>query len=74
MDIVIEKGVPLPSLGRGTVNNFPLKQMEIGDSFAVDTKKRNTVMNQIRSFEKTNPAIKFTTRKVEDTVRVWRVK
>jgi hypothetical protein len=74
MNIVIEKNVPLPSRGKG-MSDYPLDQMEIGDSFAVEKSKRNTLQNQIKRFYKENPDKLFTSRLMENTVvRVWRVK
>jgi hypothetical protein len=81
-DIVIEKGVEIPkkvTSGRKS-GKYPLKDMEVGDCFTVPNpenlsmqKLRNRINSMIVYFCKTSPT-HFTTRTVEDKIKVWRTK
>ena len=76
MSITIEKGVPMPVQAR--LPKLPLAQMEIGDSFLIETKKHNqytALTQQIQRFQKKNPPVKFAMRRDpnSDMVRVHRV-
>ena len=76
MSITIEKGVPMPVQAR--LPKLPLAQMEIGDSFLIETKKHNqytALTQQIQRFQKKNPPVKFAIRRDpnSDMVRVHRV-
>lgn len=75
----IEHGIPFPrKAGRGYVYPFP--DMQVGDSFAVacaggDTYKLMNNLNACsRGYAKrTGGAAKFSTRRVDGGVRIWRV-
>lgn len=74
MQIVIEKGIPVPAPGGKTkpISEFTktIMSMEVGDSYVVPPeprfKNRHTYVARIKGW-------KFQTRKVGDQVRVWRV-
>lgn len=66
----VEKGIPAPVLRE--VVKYPYEDMEVGDSFYVEGGTLNKLCYQNR---KAGIALgwKFTVRKVEGGVRVWRV-
>jgi len=73
----IEKDIPIPSISHKNRPStiYPLKQMEIGDSFFVpdnDKGKKSTVRSAVLVIAK-RIGIKIVTRKVEGGLRVWRV-
>lgn len=75
----IEKGVPLPKNKQGRKrNDWPFKNMEVGDSFFVSAESyktiegcRTSVMSATRSYRH----MKFTsaTYREKNGVRVWRI-
>lgn len=71
--VEIQKGIeiPPPSFG-GRPTKYPIKKMEIGDSFVVDKSERNGMGGYFR-----NLGFKCTTRNVvedgKEVVRVWRI-
>lgn len=69
-EIKIEKNVPIPT-GNGP---YPLKDMEIGDSFFVPNKSHNS----ISGYTSSHRPKKFTVMKCEENgikgLRVWRIK
>lgn len=82
----IEKGIPTPppGRGRGVGSQFPFADMgEVGDSFLVELDPEEGAENEnkllvrrvrqaaLGASRKYSPA-KFTVRKVEDGLRVWR--
>ena len=68
--IKIDKGVPLPVTY--TVNlKYPWLEMEIGDSFFVNATQSRIGSHAWQMGNRHNR--KFTTRKVDGGVRVWRV-
>lgn len=72
MEIKIEKGIPIPTK-RSVV--FPLKQMEIGDSFIVDMKEGTLKAYLSEQNKSEGHVYKFRFNKQEDgRIRVWRVK
>ena len=65
----IERGIEIPPK-RGK-ENYPLREMEVGDSFLVpNSKKWNCGVFQ--PFRK--KGIFFCQRKVEEGIRIWRIK
>lgn len=74
MQIVIEKGIPVPASGSKTkpLSDFTklIMSMEVGDSYVVPPephlKSRHTYVAKVKGW-------KFQTRKVGDQIRVWRV-
>lgn len=78
MTIQIEKGIPLPEVRRRQPKNpygEVMRQMEIGDSFACEGSKFNTLQGVIRAAAK-KAGIAITVRregKEGCKLRVWRV-
>jgi hypothetical protein len=71
MTIKIEKDIPVPSHGN---SKWPFKDMEIGDSFAVNESERSPLAGAAYDYGKRNN-MKFLTRKVPGAqVRCWRIK
>jgi len=73
----IEKGVPIPEYF--TLSEFPLLDMEIGDSFVAPLHRIKALRNAITRIHKRNETYKFITRTVVGRgrtgkqTRVWRV-
>lgn len=65
-EIVVEKGIKIPH--RGKSKWAPCASMKIGDSVLVSSNAEATSLRQLYS------SWKFTERKVDGGVRVWRVK
>ena len=72
----IEKGVPVPSkgrgLGRGPNLRVTLSLMKVGDSIFFEQAKIASVSSQVCQYQE-KLSMKFTCRTVEGGVRVWRV-
>lgn len=65
----VEKGIPIPSRGN---TKYPFSQMDKHDSFTVPLDKHKAVCQSIRwQHIKTDRV--YTTRKMGDVVRVWRI-
>lgn len=74
--VKIEKNVPLPDNDRrpGPETIYPLREMEINDSFVLPIHLRDSV-SSIATRLKSKSGLAFTIRKIDaDTVRVWRTK
>lgn len=70
--IKIDKGIPIPKI---IVEDFPLKQMNIGDSFFVVDISTVKILNIINTWKLKNKSdYKFTAKKQPGGVRVWRIK
>lgn len=71
----IEKNIPLVRKALGRNAKYPLASMEIGDSFVVPLKYpgQRTVVNSVVSSFGKNHGRKFATRRIDNSVRVWRV-
>jgi hypothetical protein len=70
MAIEIEKGIPVPALGKGNTSLLAvMRSMEVGESFVLPLSKRSSVgPNAYRCV-----GAKFSTRKIDaETIRVWR--
>lgn len=68
--IEIERGIPMPQKVRGRDAKYPWEKMEVGDSFFVQGRK--TFGNQA-STRSLKDGKKYTTRKENGGVRVWRL-
>jgi hypothetical protein len=66
----IEKGIEIPKERGNKINMYPFAEMEVGDSFLTEV---THVTGSVANFHKQNPEKKFTTRKVEGGIRVWRI-
>jgi hypothetical protein len=67
----IEKGIPLPNTRAH--QRWPFREMEVGDSFSVPLGDNRRVRNAACAFERANPGVKFTVRKLDGEHRVWRI-
>jgi hypothetical protein len=73
MSFEISRGVPIPESTRG--ENYPFGELEPGDSFAVDVKKRKSIQAGVSRYQRNHEGTEFVTRTMEDgTVRIWRTK
>ena len=69
----IERGIPFPGTKGGRVRKFPLREMEVGDSFAAPSENATSARQSAIAFGRANGR-KFATRKQEDSsLRIWRV-
>jgi len=72
----VERGVPFPTQSlRVSKYRFPLGEMEIGDSFFVESREGsflNSARSLISRYGKTFNR-KFATRVVDNGFRVWRI-
>ena len=54
-------------------SKYPFRDMEVGDSFAVEPTKNLAIRSAITNFQKRNPDVKFVTRRGPDgEIRIWR--
>ena len=74
MPYEIEKNVPRPN-GVAARQEYPFRDMEIGDSFAVPVNLTHKVQPAITQWQRRHTDFKFVTRtdKAEGIIRVWRV-
>ena len=73
--ISVEKGVPLPPEKRGRPTRYPWDEMNVGDSFLYS--KRHAMSRHASSAASSAGRSRgwtFTTRKVPEGVRIWRIK
>ena len=66
----IEKNIPMPT-NRGPVSRYPLKDMEIGDSFFVAG--RDHAARNIRGVLQRHRPKRFSVRMQDGGIRVWRI-
>jgi hypothetical protein len=69
VDIKIDKNIALPPEKKN--NNYPYKQMKVGDSFFIQDGKISVICNSNYRMSK-QLSQKFTARKEGEGVRVWR--
>lgn len=82
MTLTIERGIPYPGsvLKCGRPASYPFEDMEVGDSFEVDTQAINAVRNTSRAalkYCKKHPKKIFAVRRIAPrsrTYRCWRIK
>ena len=78
--IQIEKNIPMPE-GRATGMRYPYADMEVGDSFYVETNGTNELATARRLRGSSHAFVnrkggegqKFSVRKMDNGFRVWRV-
>lgn len=68
----VEKNVPMPE-ERATRTLYPFRNMEVGDSFLVPQGAPQRVNAAVYQENKKRDGVKYTQRKVEGGVRVWRM-
>ena len=74
----IEKRIPIPTPKKTGYGSYPFADMKVGDSFFVpssDTfrETRLRVASAASYYGLRHPGIKFSLRKTDDGIRVWRV-
>lgn len=81
MNYKIEKNIPVPKKRTGGVVKYPFSEMKVGDSFLADKNYSRKLMarysNAARNYarqSKENNHFKFTIRKTEEGIRIWRIK
>ena len=72
MTFEIEKGVPLIAAHRTRPEKYPWTKMNVGDSFFVPGVSIQTMVGSATPAGRRHGR-KYTTRKVEGGVRVWRI-
>jgi hypothetical protein len=73
MEIKIEKGIPVPKAKGGRKARFPFREMTIGDSVFFGQELAERARNAATLFARYNPEYKFTSRREENGVRIWRI-
>lgn len=78
MKIKIEKGIPVPN--KNLKIQYPFDEMEVVDSFFIDSNNMDINKLQIKIATKAtyyksriNNKVKFTCKKVDNGVRCWRI-
>jgi|TARA_R110000824_G_scaffold34064_3_gene108780 hypothetical protein len=81
MKFNIEKGIPMPTTsGKPRKYDLPLDEMEVGDHIKIELPKtkidaeRKILSNFCLRHTYKNPSKKFSVRKLEDGVGIWRIK
>lgn len=76
MEILIEKGIPIPPRrrgGGGRRRKYNFAVMDVGDSFRVDCCLGNTVTTAaVRHMRQTGTL--FESRTIADGIRIWRMR
>ena len=73
-DIKIESDIPLPSSLAGRPKKYPFSEMNVGDSFVIQSRsERDSISGIVSRLSKKN-GTKFTVRKTADGYRCWRIK
>lgn len=85
--IRVDKNVKIPDSASGTRKGeckFPFKRMKIGDSFAIDIKRKylknikqqqSSILTNARTYCNYHRLDwKFTSRQMNNTIRIWRIK
>lgn len=70
----IEKGIPLPEKKENKSEKYPFDDMVVGDSFLVPSAERSAVTPRVAYYHEKFPDRRFSSRKVNGGVRVWRTK
>jgi hypothetical protein len=71
--IVIDKNVPLPEKHAGRKPKYPFAKMMKGDSFLFDVGATQHSIGATVSRAAYRLGMEFTTRKVGNRIRVWRI-
>jgi len=70
-EIKIEKGVPVPMAG--SRHGWPFDKMEVGESFTVPHLLRSQAGQAAGQWKRRHPGFDYTTRRVGELVRIWRI-
>ena len=68
--IKVEKGIPMPTRGRGASSKYPWHDMDVGDSFAAPMKDPHQAAATASMRQKPK---RFLARKIEGGYRIWRI-
>lgn len=71
---VIEKNVPLVGNGAGRRTKYPLREMEVGDSFKIEANRRGCVYDAAHKLKPKEFATRVYIEDGKKICRVWRVK
>lgn len=78
---ILESGVPIPKRRQGRIKQYPFKDLLPGDSFLIQCQPHECNMIQARVISAKNLFLKrtglcyeFTTRRVLEGIRLWRVR
>lgn len=73
--VAIDRNIPIPPPGHASeiAAFYPWGDLLPGDSFLMQTDNPNNATNAARQAARKRPGWKFTTRKLPEGVRVWRV-
>jgi hypothetical protein len=71
--IAIDKNVPIPAATRGPAPVFPWRRMEVGDSFFVPDRANTNSLSCNAAALRKRYGLKFTVRRENGGVRVWRI-
>lgn len=71
---VIEKNIPVADGRGGRPKLYPLRDMKVGDSFAVDVGKRSSVASVASALKPKRFSTRIVEEKGKQVCRVWRVK
>ena len=74
--VIDEQDIPIPAVasGGGRTPKYPFKSMQVGDvkRFVAGPEEVKRIQRAAAAFTRRNKTVKFTTRRTEDGVRVWR--
>ena len=76
MKYTIEHNIPIPAVrkaGRNGATDYRLREMAIGDSIAVKHRYVNSASSTVSRLQ-ARSWLRFTTRRTDAGVRIWRVK
>lgn len=75
MEVVVENGIAMPEVVRGARVRWPYEVLEVGESFVVPGEGKNLVVGVCARNKKWGDKLgrRFTAKRVEGGVRVWRV-
>lgn len=69
----MDKNIPMPEPRSSILEEFNIKELEVGDSILLATELRSRVQTALSRY-KSRSGRAFTVRKVDDTnIRVWRI-
>lgn len=74
-EVVVENGIAMPDVVRGSRVKWPYEVLEVGESFLVPGEGKNLVVGVCARNKKFSERLgrRFTAKRVEGGVRVWRV-
>lgn len=73
--IKIDSGIPVPASNAGRKPKYPFEEMDVGQSFfeAGDSGElQKNAISSVSYFRRKHPDMRFTVRRVDGGIRVWR--